>query len=195
MKRFASFGVVGSLVVLAACQMPRRSSAVLEYTVFEPGPSSAPLWIDDVIVWPAQQNGTRLTPPLLELFSTRLHRGMRDRQYSVIARPLVRSLADQLGAAEAGAQSALQSTKADGVLVVRFTRWDEAGLLSLGRVRAEGTLKLLGSEGRVRWQGRIRCDKVLVEGPGAPRDLAERRAVAVERLAELLAARLPPHRV
>lgn len=176
---------------LASCQVARKRGFHLELTDFDMTTQR----LDDVVVWPVQQQGGDLSDELLARMTARLHQGVRDREYSVISRSMVDHLAGQLGTDEQAALAALERTAADGVLVVQLTGWDDQALLRLGQVRAEGQLRLLDAGGQVRWQGRIRCEDVLVDRLTGPKDMDERREIAVERLAELLASRLPRHRV
>ncbi len=190
-KRGLSILVLAGLLVASGCQVAKRRGVRLDLTDFDKATET----IDDLIVWPVQERGTGLAPDMLRLMTRALHDGMRDRDYSVLSRTMIDNLADQLGKDDAAAVKALEAKSADGVLVVRITRWDERGLLSLGKIRAEGELKLLGPGGRVRWQGRLHCDAELVDRLTGPRELEARRREVVERIAVFLANRLPRHRI
>lgn len=184
--------VLGAMLLLTgSCRVADTRGFRLDLTDFDQ--NSAVL--DDVIVWPVQQRGVRLSDPLLKRMTDRLHRGVLRREYSALSRTLIDRIAEQQGPDESIALRAAQQKNADGVLVVHLTKWDERGLLNLGKVRAEGEVRLLAPDGSVRWQGRLICDDVLVDGLGGPRKLEERREIAVERLADLVAARLPRHKV
>lgn len=179
------------LVFAASCRVADRRGFYLDLTDFD---AKASL-LDDVMVWPVQQRGVRLDDRLLRRMTARLHRGVVRREYSAMSRALIDRIVETQGPDEAVALRAAKQNSADAVLVLHLTKWDERGLLNLGKVRAEGELRLLGPDGAVRWQARMVCDDVLVDGLGGPRKLEERRQVAIERLADLVASRLPRHRV
>lgn len=189
--KLTSLALAIGLVFAASCRMAEKRGFHLDLTDFD---ASASL-LDDVMVWPVQQRGVRLSDSLLRRMTARLHRGVVRREYSALSRALIDRIVDTQGPDESVALRAAQQNKADAVLVLHLTKWDERGLLSLGKVRAEGELRLLEPDGSVRWQGRLVCDDVLVDGLGGPRKLEERRQIAVERLADLVAARLPRHKV
>lgn len=188
---FLRFGLIAVLATAASCRVADRRGFQLDLTDF----GAEATVLDDVMVWPVQQRGVNLSEELLGRMTRRLHRGVVRREYSALSRQLVDRIASDQGPDESIAVRAAKQRNADGVLVFHITKWDERGLLSLGKVRAEGQLKLIAPDGSVRWQGRMTCDTVLVDGLGGPRKLDERREVAVERLADLVAARLPRHKV
>jgi hypothetical protein len=180
------------LLALGACQMAQKTGFFVDVTDLPAEPNT---FVDDIVVWPVQASGTVLTPELVERMTKALHQGMRDQDYSVISRPLVRNIVGQTGQGENAPLQALERTDADGVLVLKLTHWDERGLLNLGKVRAEGEVQLVGPGGRLRWQGRVRCDDTLVGRQVDTRDLEERRRIAVDQFAAMVASRLPRHRV
>ncbi|MCB9890533.1 MAG: hypothetical protein H6832_08295 [Planctomycetes bacterium] len=190
-KTLWSLLIATVLLGSTSCRVSDRRGFTLDLTDFE---QSAAV-LDDVMVWPVQQRGVRLSETLLQRMTDRLHRGVVRREYSALNRAMIDKIAEMQGPDESIAIQAAKQKRADGVLLLHLTKWDERGLLSLGKVRVEGELRLLSPEGSVLWQGRLVCDEVLVDGLGGPRNLEERREVAVERLADLVAARLPQHRV
>ncbi len=179
------------LSALTSCRVSDRRGFHLDLTDFDQQAAV----LDDVLVWPVQQRGVKLDDSLLRRMTEHLHRGVLRREYSALSRSMTDKIAETQGPDEAIAIQAAKQKQADGVLLLHLTKWDERGLLSLGKVRAEGELRLVSPEGSLLWQGRLVCDEVLVDGLGGPRSLEERRQVAVERLADLVAARLPQHRV
>jgi hypothetical protein len=95
----------------------------------------------------------------------------------------------------ARAVSTVKELEADGVLLVWLAEFDTIDLGLDGRVKVKGDLVLLGPDGKELWKGGFRSLKRLVlPQDNMPPTVQARRALAVDRLAELLAERLPDHR-
>lgn len=152
-------------------------------------------FVDDVLVWPVADSTGGLDDTLCDRLTRKLGAEMIEREYSVLNADLVGKKAQRYGASEASARRVLEELDSDSALVVRVTEWDERGLTHLGRVRVTLGFKLIGRAGKVLWTGRMIGRDVVIDALAAPRTIKERRAIAIDRIARELVAKLPWHRV
>ena len=161
---------------------------------FPPEPGANPrASVDDLIVWPVLAPPGLLDDAMLNTMQNAIYRGMIDHRYSALSPGMVKGLSKRLGLSEAAAKKAGKEVEADGVLLISLSTWDEAGLYTLGRIRAEGEIKLLGPDGKLIWGGSIHCRSKLVASKGRRMSLAEKRREAVRSFARQLVKQIPRH--
>jgi len=147
--------------------------------------------IDDVVVWPVSAPPELLDPAAAEALTGYFRQYLIQKQYSVLSGDYVRGSASG-GPAEAAARTAIGKLDADAALVVTIRDWDERGFDTVGSLAVAIDFKLVGKTGDL-WSGTMKGLEDVIRSSDSPRNLAERRDLALRRIAARLVARLPGH--
>ena len=184
---FSARALVILVALLAAsCKLARPRGYVIQLNDV----ASQGARIDDVAVWPVIAPGELMSQMSVDAFTGYIRQGLIGKQYSVLSGDFVKRHAT--GANEAAARSAHEKLEADGTLIVTVRDWDERGFDTVGSLAVGIDFKLVNAGGDL-WSGSMKGLEDVIRPGDSPRNLQERRDLALQRIAAKLVARMPAH--